>query len=126
MLKIICAKILLLMSAALLGQHSISLSPTSDLKKIQDGYVVSQFTMVETWSQTELDAVTAWVASNSASMTIEIDGNALVLKIIASYNVRNTYGKFFMKMNVETIQITTENGVVLDLDKEAFFTHFNL
>lgn len=116
---------LLIASFTLTAQHRATVSPNSDFKMIQNGFVVSTFVLDTELSESELENFNRWTQNNVALGEFKLVGKTLTTTLHIEGNDRNVYSKMFIMMGVDILEVEA-NGQRKVLDRDGFFEHFNL
>ncbi|MFM9986192.1 MAG: hypothetical protein ACKVOK_13220 [Flavobacteriales bacterium] len=108
-----------------IAQHTATVSSKSDFKTLTGKMIVSDYVLDTELTAAENAEITAWVNSNSAIMTLKVDGKTLKFSVTPESNERNVYEKFFLQCGISTLTIKTGKETK-NVTLSEFFALYNL
>lgn len=117
--------VLLFAGISCFAQHSITVSPESNLTVNQAGKVVTVFTLDQELTTDELNSFNSWTTGNASLFSITKNGLIITTEFNPDYNDRNVYTKMFYTMGVNQIKIH-DAGDIRSVSIEEFCAHYGL
>ena len=107
------------------AQHTATLTGNANFKTTSSGLVRLEVNLDNPLTETQTAEAFNWLEENPGYCVLEVDGIKVAISFVSEFSSRDTFGKVFHLMGIDSFKVTVNNQVKT-MTPEQLFYHFGM